>query len=154
LSISAPIIIIALMALYSIIALMALYSSPASGSAAKATNAQIKDEVQAAINHAMEAQKAGEQGRSEALVKHAWMALDKAKKAQAAGPNERLNDGVYSLGEAIEHGQKKQTEDATEHVMRAIMKLSQAAGLQMPEGFKPARDTSEQAEPDRQSKGG
>ena len=52
------------------------------------------------------------------------------------GHNERLNEGVYALGEAIKHGQKGETKDAREHMMHAIMKLSQAAGLQVPEGKK------------------
>lgn len=41
---------------------------------------------------------------------------------------------LYALSEAIEHGEKKQTTDATEHMMHAIMKLSQSVGLQIPEG--------------------
>ena len=65
---------------------------------------------------------------------HAKKSLDSAKRAQRSGHNERLNEGVYALGEAIEHGEKQQTTDATEHMMHAIMNLSQSAGLQMPEG--------------------
>jgi hypothetical protein len=42
--------------------------------------------------------------------------------------------GWPSWGEAIEHGEKQQTADATEHMMHAIMKLSQSVGLQIPEG--------------------
>ena len=42
--------------------------------------------------------------------------------------------GCPSWGEAIEHGEKQQTVDATEHMMHAIMKLSQSVGLQIPEG--------------------
>jgi hypothetical protein len=34
------------------------------------------------------------------------MAMSKAKDAQKAGHNERLNEGVYALGEAIEHDKK------------------------------------------------
>ena len=41
---------------------------------------------------------------------------------------------LYALSEAIEHGEKKQTTDSTEHMMHAIMKLSQSVGLQISEG--------------------
>lgn len=94
----------------------------------------FKNTVREALNHAMEAESAGKQGKSEALVTHARKSLDAAKRAQRSGHNERLNEGVYALGEAIEHGEKRQTTDATEHMMHAIMKLSQSAGLQVPEG--------------------
>lgn len=97
------------------------------------TATQIKPQVSEAIRHAREAEEAGKKGRPEVLVKHAEMALDNAKEAQRAGHNELLNDGVFSLGEAIEHGKKGDVKDATEHVMHAMMKLSQAAGMQMPE---------------------
>lgn len=101
--------------------------------------AQFTDQVREAIHHAMEAKSAGKQGKAEALVTHAKKSLDLAKQAQRYGLNERLNEGVYALGEAIEHGQKKQTEDATEHMMHAIMKLSQSAGLQIPKGVATGR---------------
>ena len=96
--------------------------------------ADFTNKVREAIHHAMEAKSAGKQSKAEALVKHAKQSLDFAKQAQRYGLNERLNEGVYALGEAIEHGQRKQTTDATEHMMHAIMKLSQSAGLQIPEG--------------------
>ncbi|NGZ94635.1 MAG: hypothetical protein CV089_00630 [Nitrospira sp. WS110] len=101
--------------------------------------AEFTDQVREAIHHAMEAKSAGKQGNAEALVKHAQKSLDFAKQAQRYGLNERLNEGVYALGDAIEHGQKKQTEDATEHMMHAIMKLSQSAGLQIPKGVATGR---------------
>lgn len=94
----------------------------------------FKNTVREALKHAVEAESAGKQGKAEALVTHANKSLDAAKRAQRSGHNERLNEGVYALGEAIEHGQKQQTADATEHMMHAIMKLSQSAGLQIPEG--------------------
>ena len=98
-----------------------------------ATTAQeIKPTVSEAITHAKKAVDAGQQGDSKALVSHAEKALEKAKQAQAAGLNEYLNEGTYALGEAIEHGRKQETKDATEHMRHAIMRLSQAAGLQMP----------------------
>lgn len=96
--------------------------------------ADFTNKVREALHHAMEAESAGKQGKAEALVKHAKKSLDLAKQAQRHGLNERLNEGVYALGEAVEHGDKKQTTDATEHIMHAIMKLSQSAGLQAPEG--------------------
>jgi len=82
----------------------------------------------------LEAESSGKQGKAEALVTHAKKSLDSAKRAQRSGHNERLNEGVYALGEAIEHGEKQQTTDATEHMMHAILKLSQSAGLQIPGG--------------------
>lgn len=94
----------------------------------------FKNTVREALNHAMEAESAGKQGKPETLVTHAKKSLDSAKRAQRSGHNERLNEGVYALGEAIEHGQLQQTADATEHMMHAIMKLSQSAELQIPEG--------------------
>ncbi len=95
----------------------------------------FKNTVREALNHAMEAESAGKQGKPEILVIHAKKSLDSAKHAQRSGHNDdRLNEGVYALGEAIEHGQKQQTTDATEHMMHAVMKLSQSAGLQIPEG--------------------
>ena len=66
------------------------------------------------------------------VARESW-ALDLAKEAQRAGHNERLNEGVYALGEAIEHADTH-THDAAEHIKRAIMKLSQSAGLQIPGG--------------------
>ncbi len=95
--------------------------------------ADSKNYVKEALKHAQEADSAGKQGKADALVKHAEMALSKAKDAQRAGHNERLNEGVYALGDAIEHGRKGETKDAREHIMHAIMKLSEAAGLQGPE---------------------
>ncbi|HWG97262.1 MAG TPA: small metal-binding protein SmbP [Nitrospira sp.] len=86
----------------------------------------FKSTVREALNHAVEAESAGKQGKPEILVTHAKKSLDSAKRAQRSGHNERLNEGVYALGEAIEHGQKQQTADATEHMMHAIMKLSQS----------------------------
>jgi hypothetical protein len=94
----------------------------------------FKNTVREALDHAMKGESAGKQGKPEALVTHAHKSLDAAKRAQRSGHNELLNEGVYALGEAIEHGQKQQTTDATEHMMHAIMKLSQSAGLQIPEG--------------------
>ena len=107
-------------------------AAPSVGQSVPVTAERIKETVGEAIKHAREAEDAGQQGKAEALVTHARMALNKAKDAQGAGHNERLNEGVYALGEAIEHGKKGQAKDATEHMMHAIMKLSQAAGLQMP----------------------
>lgn len=92
------------------------------------------NKVREALQHAREAESAGKQGKADALLKHAKQSLDLAKQAQRHGLNERLNEGVYALGEAIEHGENRQTTDATEHMMHAIMKLSQSAGLQIPEG--------------------
>lgn len=92
-----------------------------------------------ALKHAMEAESDGKQGKAEGLVTHAKQSLDSAKLAQRSSFNERLNEGVYALGEAIEHGEKQQTIDATEHMMHAIMKLSQSAGLQIPEGVSTGR---------------
>lgn len=85
-----------------------------------------------ALKHANEANAAGEQGDAAALKKHAQKALDKAKEAQRGGHNERVNEGVYALGEAIEHSDH--VKDATMHVKHAIMKFSQAAGVQIPHG--------------------
>lgn len=96
---------------------------------------EYKETLREAIRHARKAERAGKRGDSDALVHHSWRALDRAKDAQRAGHNERVNDGVYALGEAIEHGEHEETEDATDHVRRAIMKLSQAAGTQLPEDF-------------------
>jgi hypothetical protein len=89
--------------------------------------------IQEALRHAREADAAGTKGDAEALKKHAHKAIEKAKEGQRAGHNEKLNDGVYALGDAIEHA-GEHTKDATEHVKRAIMKLSQSAGLHVPEG--------------------
>lgn len=94
---------------------------------------QIQPTVREAIKHARKAVNAGEKGDTTALVAHVQTALSKAKDAQRAGHNEYLNEGVYELGEAIEHGRKNHTEDATEHVRHAIMRLSQSANLQIPE---------------------
>jgi len=90
--------------------------------------------IKEAVHHAQEADAAGAKGDTRLLTAHARKALEKAKEGQRAGHNERLNEGVYALGEAIEHGNKQEVEDATEHVKHAIMKLSQSAGLQIPEG--------------------
>jgi sporulation protein YlmC with PRC-barrel domain len=103
----------------------------------------FKNTVQEALKHAMEAKTAGKQGNAEALVTHAKQSLDSAKRAQRGGYNEQLNEGVYALGEAIEHGEKQQATDATEHMMHAIMKLSQSAGLQIPEGVTTGRPAAD-----------
>jgi hypothetical protein len=97
----------------------------------------FKRTVQKALDHAQKANEAGKNGNTEKLIQHSRKALDLAKEAQRAGHNERLNEGVYALGEAIEHGNKQETRDATEHVMHAIMKLSQSADIQIPEGAIP-----------------
>ena len=102
----------------------------------------FKNTVQEALKHAMEAKAAGKQGNAETLVTHAKKSLDSAKRAQRSGLNEQLNEGVYALGEAIEHGEKRQATDATEHIMHAIMKLSQSAGLQVPEGVATGRSAA------------
>ena len=95
--------------------------------------------IEKAVEHARAAEIAGQQGQAIDLLEHAQMSLMRAKEAQRAGHNERLNEGVYALGEAIEHGEKQQTKDAREHVLHAIMKLSQSADLQIPENaFPPA----------------
>lgn len=96
-----------------------------------------------ALHHAIEAKSEGKEGKAEALVKHAKKSLDLAKQAQRHGHNERLNEGVYALGDAIEHGQNEQTADATEHMMHAIMKLSQSAGLQIPKGVATGRTSAQ-----------
>lgn len=93
--------------------------------------------IKEALEYANKANEAGKNGNHQELVRQSQKALDLAKEAQRAGHNERLNEGVYALGEAIEHGQKQQTHDAREHVMHAIMKLSQSADLQIPEGAVP-----------------
>lgn len=102
----------------------------------------FKNTVHEALKHAMEAESAGKQGKAEVLVTHAKKSLESAKRAQRSGHNERLNEGVYALGEAIEHGEKQQASDATEHMMHAIMKLSQSAGLQIPEGVATGRSAT------------
>ncbi len=101
--------------------------------ASDTTANQIQSTVSEAIKHARKAVNAGEKGDATALVAHVQTALSKAKDAQRAGHNEYLNEGVYELGDAIEHGRKNHTEDATEHVRHAIMRLSQAANLQIPD---------------------
>lgn len=106
------------------------------------TGMEFKNSVQEALKHALEAESSGKQGKAEALVTHARKSLDSAKRAQWSGHNERLNEGVYALGEAIEHGEKQQTSDATEHMMHAIMKLSQSAGLQTPGGVAPGKTST------------
>ncbi|ALA58991.1 small metal-binding protein SmbP [Nitrospira moscoviensis] len=90
----------------------------------------FKAVIEEALHHAYEADAAGAQGDGRGLKKHARKALEKAKEGQRAGHNEQLNDGVYALGDAIEHAEHD-TEDAVEHIKRAIMKLSQSADLQM-----------------------
>lgn len=97
----------------------------------------FKRTVQKAVKHARKANEAGKNGNPDELVQQSRKALNLAKQAQRAGHNERLNEGVYALGEAIEHGQNQETKDAREHVMHAIMKLSQSADLQIPEGAVP-----------------
>lgn len=97
----------------------------------------FKRTVQKALDHAKRANEAGKNGNSQQLVQHSQKALEVAKQAQRAGNNERLNEGVYALGEAIEHGRNQETKDAREHVMHAIMKLSQSADIQIPEGAIP-----------------
>lgn len=94
---------------------------------------QFTSIIKEALHHAREADAAGSSGDGKGLAKHAQKALEKAKEGQRAGHNQPLNDGVYALGEAIEHADKHPV-DATEHIKRAIMKLSQSAGLQIPEG--------------------
>lgn len=94
---------------------------------------EIRPTVREALDHAKRGVEAGQKDDSQALVSHAEKAMAKAKEAQSKGHNEYLNGGVHELGEAIEHGRKKQTKDATEHMMRSIMRLSQAADLQIPE---------------------
>lgn len=94
---------------------------------------EIQPTVSDAIEHARQAIDAGKKGDAKRFVAHVQSALEKAKDAQRAGHNEYLNEGVYELGEAIEHGRKKQTKDATDHVRHAIMRLSQAADLQIPD---------------------
>jgi sporulation protein YlmC with PRC-barrel domain len=118
-------------------------SSSTEGSrTAKGEGLDFKNTVREALHHAMEAESAGKQGKHEALVTHAKKSLASAKHAQRSGHNERLNEGVYALGEAIEHGEKQQTVDATEHMMHAIMKLSQSAGLQIPDGVATGRTSA------------
>jgi sporulation protein YlmC with PRC-barrel domain len=117
-------------------------STSAEGSSTMKGKGDFKSTVQEALNHAMEAESAGKQGKPDVLVTHAKKSLDSAQKAQRSGHNERLNEGVYALGEAIEHGDKKQTTDATEHMMHAIMKLSQSAGLQIPDGVPTGRSSA------------
>ena len=105
-------------------------------------NVDFTNTVRKALKHAMEGESAGKKGKPDALVTHAKKALDSVKRAQRSGHNERLNEGVYALGEAIEHGRKQQTTDATEHMMHAIMKLSQSAGLQIPDGVPTGRSSA------------
>lgn len=57
-------------------------------------------------------------------------------------PRIMMLQGWPSWGEAIEHGEKQQTTDATEHMMHAIMKLSQSVGLQIPEGVATGRSAT------------
>ena len=66
--------------------------------ATEATADQIRDKIGEALKHAKEAEDSGRQGKTDALVKHAEKALNKAKDAQKAGHNERLNEGVYAPG--------------------------------------------------------
>lgn len=110
------------------------HKQPRDQSRSSMSHDEFTSAVKDALHHAQEANRAGEQGDAEALKKHAQTAITKAKEAQRAGHNERLNEGVYALGEAVEHAGKDHAVDATEHVKHAIMKLSQSAGLQIPEG--------------------
>lgn len=116
---------------------MLLASPSLAGEMQAGTAEQIKPQMTDAIKHAREAADAGKQGDAQAVVKHAKAALTRAKDAQSAGSNDYLNEGVHELGDAIEHANKKQLEDAREHVLHAIMRLSQAGGLQVPEGIHP-----------------
>ena len=101
--------------------------------ASSITSQEFTALIDEALQHAKKADSAGSQGDGQALKNHAWKALDKVKQAQRAGHNQPLNDSAYALGDAIEHA-GGDAKDATEHVKRAIMKLSQSAGLQVPEG--------------------
>lgn len=94
---------------------------------------EIRPTVKEALEHAKKAVEAGQKDDTQALVGHAEKAMAKTKQAQSAGLNEYLNGGAHELGEAIEHGRKNHTKDATEHMRRAIMRLSQAADLQVPQ---------------------
>ncbi len=116
-----------------------LVSAGGSQTGKEEAQADFTNKVRDALHHALEAKTEGARGKAEALVNHAKKSLDLAKQAQRYGHNERLNEGVYALGDAIEHGQKQQTADATEHIMHAMMKLSQSAGLQIPQGVATGR---------------
>lgn len=68
----------------------------------------LRSIIQEALLYAREADAAGSRGDSQGLTTHSQKALEKAKEGQRAGHNERLNEGVSELGEAIEHGRKDQ----------------------------------------------
>jgi tetratricopeptide (TPR) repeat protein len=95
-----------------------------------------------AIQHAVQAANAGQQGHPEAIAKHARKAIGKVKQAQQAGHNERLNESVFALGDAIEHAEQGQTKDATEHASRAVATLSQAIGQEPGEGQQATTDAA------------
>ena len=115
-----------------------LLASPTMAKEMQAGTAEtIQSQMKEAIKHAREAADAGKQGDAQAVVKHAKAALNKAKEAQSAGLNEYLNEGIHELGDVIEHANKKQIEDAHEHALHAIMRLSQAGGLQVPQDIHP-----------------
>jgi hypothetical protein len=119
----------------------ALADTPPPGGAGTMPKSEFTNVIQEALRHAREAEAAGAKGDGPALKKHAEQAIEKAKEGQRAGHNEKLNDGVYALGDAIEHAGPHPV-DATEHVKRAIMKLSQSASLRQPEavtGGEPSR---------------
>ena len=103
----------------------------------------LRSIIQETLLHAREADAAGSRGDSQGLTTHSQNALEKANEGQRVGHNERLNEGLSALGEAIEHGRKDQIVGVTEHVKHAIMKLSQSAGLQIPVG----EPTAEKAGP-------
>lgn len=96
------------------------------------TSEEARSAVNEAIKHAQEAELSAAKA-NEALLKHAELALEKAKEAQRKEPNERLNAGVFALSEAIEHGRKGEAQDAREHVRHAIIRLSQAMGTKLSE---------------------
>lgn len=123
---------------------MAMADQPPGSGGSGMSERDFTATIEEALRHAYEAEAAGSRGDGRELKKHAHQALEKAKEGQRAGQNERLNDGVYALGDAIEHAEHE-TEDATEHIKRAIMKLSQSAGLQIPAGVSAGRPKGERA---------
>jgi len=84
-----------------------------------------------AVEHAREAEIAGNHGHMAEMLRHAELSLDQAKEAQRAGHHPDLDAGIEALRQTIMLAQGNQVPGAASSVREARVRLSRAAGIQV-----------------------
>jgi hypothetical protein len=82
-----------------------------------------------AVKQVVKAEVAGLQDHQPEMLRHAELSLDNADEAQRVGSVPGLGHGLAELRKALRDGERRQWQDALDHIRHARVALSSAAGM-------------------------